>query len=37
MSGNVASYYRNRLKLRIDRPLSSNADYTLSYTPKIGQ
>ena len=37
MSGNVASCYRNRLKLRIDRPLSSNADYTLSYTPKIGQ
>ena len=37
MSGNVASCYRNRLKLRIDRALSSNADYTLSYTPKIGQ
>ena len=37
MSGNVASFYRNRLKLRIDRALSSNADYTLSYTPKIGQ
>jgi len=37
LSGNVASCYRNRLKLRIDRPLSSNADYTLSYNPKIGQ
>ena len=37
MSGNMASCNRNRLKLRIDRALSSNADYTLSYTPKIGQ
>ena len=37
MRGNVASCYRNQRKLRIDRPLSSNADYTLSYTPKIGQ